>query len=119
MKKLKLGQVNYISVIKTANMLSDSTYDVKITRSDNSSVIELEDTLLNYRSDAEFLTLSVDLTALDSTEDNTTCSLDVYIGTDKVASYHSEMVSSLVRQRLSTDSSSIYYSVTRLSQQTP
>jgi hypothetical protein len=119
MKRLKLGQVNYISVIKSAEMLSDSTYDIKITRSDNSSVIELDDTLLNYRGNAEFLTLSVDLTSLDSTEDNTTCTLEVYIGTRLVASYHSEMVSSLVRERLSTDSSSIYYSVTRLSQQTP
>lgn len=119
MKKLKLGQVNYISVIKTADMLSNSTYDVKITRSDDSSVIELNDTLLNYRSGAEFLTLSVDLTSLDSTEDNTTCSVDVYIGTKKVASYLGQMVSSLVRERLSSDSSSIYYSVTRLSQQTP
>ena len=119
MKKLKLGQINYISVIKTANMLSDSTYDVKIVRSDNSSIISLTDVLLNYRPNAEFLTLSVDLTTLDSTEDNTSCSVDIYIGADKVASFLGQMVSSQVRERLSTDESSIYYSVTKLSVQTP
>lgn len=118
MKKLKIGNNNYISVIKTANMSSDGQYDVKITKSDTNDVLSFTDTLVNFRENADFLTLSVNLTDNDDSDYGSGV-LDVYIGEEKLSSYLVELGQSTTRQRLNSDSSSLYYSVTKMVTNTP
>jgi len=118
MKKLKIGSNNYISVIKTANMSSDAQYDITITKSDTSNVISFTDTLVSFRDNADFLTLSVDLSS-NSDSDYGSGVLDVYIGEVKHASYLVDLGQSTDRQRLSEDNTSVYYNVTKMVTTTP
>ncbi len=99
-------------------MSSDSLYDIKITKSDTNDVISFTDTLVNFRGNADFLTLSVDLTE-NNDSDYGSGVLDVYIGEEKLSSYLVELGQNTTRQRINSDSSSLYYNVTKMVTNTP